>query len=114
MPTTTTRHASPTTPPTTPPAAPCDPATQWRAPANNIGLDDAAMVAPDEGWAVGLLTPQWPPANPNQGPGGVIYHLTQGQWRRLAQTYPGAELSTISMDSPEDGWAASTSAVVHG
>lgn len=104
--TTATGRASTTvTPPI--PAATCDPATQWRAPANNVSLDDLAMVAPDEGWAVGALTPQWPPATSGQQLAGVIYHLTNGQWQRLSQTYPGAELASISMDSPTDGWAAS-------
>jgi hypothetical protein len=87
----------------------CDLATQWRPPADNVALDDLAMVAPDEGWAVGALTNTQD--NPVGVPTGVIYHLTQGQWRRLPQTYPGAQLSTISMGSPTDGWAASTSAI---
>jgi hypothetical protein len=93
----------------TPTPARCDPATQWRAPAGNVALDDLAMVGPGEGWAVGALTRT--PGDPASAPTGVIYHLTQGQWRRLPQTYPGAELSTISMDSPDDGWAASNSAI---
>lgn len=87
----------------------CDPATQWRAPADNVALDDLALVAQGEGWAVGALTPQQ--GDPAGVPTGVMYQLTQGQWRRMPQTYPGAELSTISMDGPDDGWAASTSAV---
>jgi hypothetical protein len=89
----------------------CNASTQWRAPANTVALDDLAMVKPDEGWAVGALTSRWPPVSPGQGPAGVIYHLTQGRWQRLPQVYPGAALSTISMGSPADGWAASSTAV---
>lgn len=78
---------------------------QWQAPAGNVELADMAMVAPGEGWAVGALTGQGIGATPS----GVIYHLSGGQWARLPQTYPGAELSVIAMASPTDGWAASTS-----
>ncbi|HEV2238364.1 MAG TPA: hypothetical protein VGR57_17015 [Ktedonobacterales bacterium] len=80
-------------------------------PADNVSFDDLAMVAPDEGWAVGALGAQWPPDSAGQGPAGVIYHLTDGAWQRLPQVYPGAELATISMGAPDDGWAASTSAM---
>lgn len=96
---------------TGPTAPPCNLATQWQAPANNVQLDDLSMVAPDEGWAVGGLTAQWPPTSPDLGPSGVIYHLAGGRWQRVPQTYSGAELSTISMDAPNDGWAASNSAM---
>ncbi len=95
--------------PTAPSAATCDMATQWNVPAGNVALDDLAVVAPGEGWAVGALTAQLGVGG--SAPTGVIYHLTQGQWLRLPQTYPGAGLSTIAMDSPDDGWAASTSAI---
>ncbi len=78
----------------------CDMAKQWQAPAGNVELDDMAMDAPGDGWAVGAISGGSTYA-------GVIYHLTQGAWQRLPQTYPGAGLSTISMDSPDDGWAAS-------
>lgn len=92
-----------------PTPAPCDRSTQWQAPAGNVALDDLAMAAPGDGWAVGALTAQLGVGG--SAPAGVIYHLTRGQWLRLPRTYPGAELSTISMGSPNDGWAASTSAV---
>jgi hypothetical protein len=78
-------------------------------PANNVSLDDLAMVAPNEGWAAGALGAQWPSSSAS--PSGVIYHLTNGVWQRLPQLYPGAELSTISMGAPDDGWAASDYAV---
>ena len=82
---------------------PCDPATQWKAPAGNVSLEAFAMVSPVEGWASGSLT-----TIPGEGePAGVLYHLVNGQWRRLPQTYPGADLTVLSMDSPSDGWAAS-------
>src|SRR5215469_6436017 len=35
----------------------CDSATQWKPPADNIQLNDIAMVSPDEGWAVGYTAP---------------------------------------------------------
>lgn len=82
----------------------CDMAKQWKAPVGNVELDDMAMDAPGDGWAVGAISG-------GSAPAGVIYHLTQGAWKRLPQTYPGAGLSTISMDSPDDGWAASTSPI---
>jgi hypothetical protein len=85
--------------------APCNQATQWNPPAGNIGLDDLSMDAPGDGWAVGALIGAF---GSSPEPAGVIFHYTHGQWQRLPQTYPGAELATISMDSPDDGWAAST------
>jgi hypothetical protein len=90
------------------PSANCDYKTQWQAPAGNIALDDLAIAGPGQGWAVGALTGDF---GSGSNFAGVIYQLSQGQWTRLPQTYPGAEISTISMDSPTDGWAASTSAM---
>lgn len=96
-------------PPPSAPAAACDSAKQWRPPAGNVALNDMAMVAPDEGWAVGALTPHlW---DGGSVPTGVIYHLVGGQWRMEPQTYPGAALTVLSMDSPTDGWAASATAM---
>lgn len=86
--------------------APCAPSQQWKPPAGNVGLDALAMDAPGDGWAVGALTQG---VGATSGPAGAIYHLSDGSWQRLPQTYPGAELSSISMGSPDDGWAASTS-----
>lgn len=86
----------------------CDPTKQWQPPAGNVELDDMAMVAPGEGWAVGILTGQGIGAAPT----GVIYHLSQGKWTRLPQTYPGAELADIAMDSPTDGWAATSTGMM--
>ena len=88
---------------------PCDPATQWSAPAGNISLDALSMVSADEGWATGVL-------NPSSVIGGttspaVLFHLVHDQWQRLPQTYPGAELQSLSMDSLTDGWAVSPSPV---
>ena len=80
-------------------ATPCDYATQWRPPADNVALDDVAMVAPDEGWAVGATT-----NSQYQESDGLIYHLTGGVWQRLPQTYPNTPLASVSMDSPTDGW----------
>lgn len=101
-------RVTPTVTPTigpTPTPTPCVPATQWQPPAGNVGLDSLSMVSPSEGWATGIVNPmrfdgRFPSA-------AVLYHLVNGQWRRLPQTYPGAELKSLSMDSPSDGWAAS-------
>ena len=84
----------------------CDSSKQWTPVAGNVTLDDIAMDAPGDGWAVGALTAGWGGSSPT-APVGVIYHLSGGQWARLPQTYPGAELTSISMGSPTDGWAVS-------
>ncbi len=65
------------------------------------------MVSASEGWATGELNPltfdgRLPSA-------AILYHLVNGQWQRLPQTYPGAELQSLSMDSPSDGWTVSPS-----
>lgn len=87
----------------------CNPATQWQVPSDNVSLDDMSLVGPDEAWAVGVIKGRF-----GQPATGVIYHLAPGQtptWQQLPQRFPGAELSAIAMDSPTDGWAASTSGV---
>ncbi len=103
-----TLRASPTAPPTArtrPTYPPCDRATQWQAPAGNIALDALSMVRADEGWATGEVNPDVP--NVPLPTAAVLYHMVNGQWQRLPQTYPGAELTSLSMDSPSDGWAVS-------
>src|SRR5437879_3345204 len=87
----------------------CDPAAQWQVPSDNVTLDDMALVGPQEAWAVGAIG-----GGRGQPATGVIYHLAPGQtpaWQQLPQRFPGAELSAIAMDSPTDGWAASTTGV---
>jgi hypothetical protein len=88
-PTATGRPRQPTTP------TPCDPATQWQAPNGNVALYDLALTSADEGWAVGGLTGQQ---------AGVIYHLASGQWQRLLEVFPGAEIGGLSMGSGAEGW----------
>jgi hypothetical protein len=84
----------------------CNPAMQWKPPADNIQLNDIAMVSPTEGWAVGNTTPS--PARPSPvAPAGVIYHYVNGNWVRLPETFANAPLASLSMDSPTDGWAVS-------
>ena len=103
-----TLRASPTAPPTArtrPTYPPCDRATQWQAPAGDIALDALSMVRADEGWATGEVNPDVP--NVPLPTAAVLYHMVNGQWQRLPQTYPGAELTSLSMDSPSDGWAVS-------
>ena len=90
----------------TPGHLPCNYATQWKPPADNIQLNDLAMVSPGEGWAVGNTAPDPKEANAPVA-AGVIYHFTDGRWVRLPQTYPAAPLVALSMDSPTDGWAFS-------
>jgi hypothetical protein len=35
----------------------------------------------------------------------VIYHLAGGQWQRLPEVFPGAEIGGLSMGSASEGWA---------
>jgi hypothetical protein len=85
----------------------CNYATQWKPPADNMQLNDLAMISPDEGWAVGNTTASNSGPAP-VAPAGVIYHSLNGQWVKLAKMYPNAPLVALSMDSPTDGWAVST------
>lgn len=77
---------------------PCDESTQWQPPSNNAQLDDFVLTGPSTGWAVG--------ASASGNGVGVIFHLANGQWQQLPQTYPGEELTSIAMASPTDGWIA--------
>lgn len=98
--------SSPTTGPALTPT-PCVYAQQWQPPAGNVQLDAVAMDAPGDGWSVGAITATPGSGGASDAPAGVIYHLSGGQWTHLPQTYSGADLSAISMDSPIDGWAVS-------
>ena len=103
---TATLRAAPTAIPTARPRPtypPCDRATQWQAPAGNIALDALSMVSADEGWATGEVNPDIDDTSLPSA--AILYHLVNGQWQRLPQTYPGEELTSLSMDSPSDGWA---------
>jgi hypothetical protein len=105
-----TATATRAAPPALPTNPPCDENAQWKPVAGNVALEDIAMDAPGDGWAVGEVTPVWGGSGPS-APVGVIYHLSGGRWTRLPQTYPGADLTSISMGSPTDGWAVSDSGV---
>ena len=107
---------------------------QWQrvaAPTNaELGLQDAevlnvSMISPDEGWAVGwgdkpssasaagLFLPDLSSAaatSPYSGPGGslpvgLILHYSAGKWTSVS-IIPDAELWSVRMLSPTDGWAA--------
>lgn len=84
----------------------CDPTKQWKIPSDNVNLEAMSLAGSGEAWAVGAV------GSGNIRPEtGVIYHHVPGQtpaWQQLPQQYPGADLSAIAMDSPTDGWAAST------
>lgn len=104
-----TPTATPSVPVSTPTLRPsptaCNYATQWKPPKGNIGLNSLSMASATEGWASGEL-------NPYEAPNGtpqyaVLFHLLNGQWSRLPQTYLDARLTSLSMDSPTDGWAVS-------
>jgi photosystem II stability/assembly factor-like uncharacterized protein len=71
---------------------------------NNITLSDLSMLSASEGWAVGTLILPSPDSARPVPPSGVVLHYTQGQWQ-VQQIFPGAELQSISMLSPADGWA---------
>jgi len=89
---------------------PCNPATQWPPPTNHVDLEAIALApsktGPATGWATGKLLPGL--TQGNFTPTAVLYHLINGQWQRAPQTYPGADLMTIAMGGPTDGWAASS------
>jgi hypothetical protein len=90
-----------------------------RASSNGNGsLNHLTMISATEGWAVGTTY-----TNDSKGtsiaggiPAGVILHYRNGSWSVQA-TYPTISLTTISMSSAVDGWAAGlsgdTSALYH-
>jgi hypothetical protein len=71
-------------------------------------LGDIAMVSPTEGWAVGGISTFVKPTkqNPGQPASGkvVLRHYLHGAWSSVDLPLDGY-LSSISMDSPTDGWA---------
>lgn len=106
---------------------------QWKRMATptdaSMGLQDAdlqsiSMASPDEGWAVGwgdnsssalsaeMSLHDGPAAAyvPASGPGGplpagLILHYSAGKWTKVS-IIPDAELWSVQMLSPTDGWAA--------
>ncbi len=82
----------------------------------NTQLSDLTMVSPDEGWAVGsvsstvsssgggAVTPT-PSQQSPESARALILHFHNCTWTPVATNYPGARLSSISMDSANDGWA---------
>ncbi|WIG60683.1 MAG: hypothetical protein OJF49_003431 [Ktedonobacterales bacterium] len=79
----------------------CDPNSYWPDPGNNITLNGMAMVAPDDGWAIGTITHYGPVYGET-----VLLHLVQGQWQRDPLAIPDVKLDSIAMVSPTEGWAA--------
>jgi hypothetical protein len=71
------------------------------------GFNDIAMVSPTEGWAVGgtytaVYEHTSNPATLTEQP--LLWHYTNGVWSPVQLSIHG-QLTSISMDSPTDGWA---------
>lgn len=87
------------TPTTT--AGGCAPSTiQANLPAHAY-LYDLAMTSATEGWAVGTVRD----SNDNAPVRTVILHYSACHWTEAGPSVPGTSLTSISMDSPTDGWA---------
>jgi hypothetical protein len=66
-------------------------------------LMDLAMTGPDSGWAVGSVQDEGlPPFNSHV----LIAQFRQCRWQPLDLTFPHAALTSITMISPREGWAA--------
>ncbi|SRR5579875_3320587 len=61
-----------------------------------------SFTSPSNGWAVGF---QFDSEHPTPL-SGVIYHLHNCQWQKFPITLPKIALETVSMVSPDEGWAA--------
>jgi hypothetical protein len=77
---------------TTPPAASA--ATALALPAGT-SVVSIAMVSASDGWAIAAPTAS----------SAVLVHYTGGRWILSGNTYEGVELTDISMDTHDDGWA---------
>jgi hypothetical protein len=81
----------------------------------NTWLSELAMVSPGEGWAVGSVSPAGggtggatsatPSLENPESANALILRFHNCTWTPVATNYPGTRLSSISMDSPSDGWA---------
>jgi hypothetical protein len=94
------------------------PATRQPLPAN-IELKSLSMVSPTEGWAVGNTTPHPDTNNADfLDTEPVILHYLNGIWSvvpnpaRLSSLRASVILTSISMDSPTDGWAVGHSVLL--
>ena len=83
----------------TPTAIPPTPGTQ-------SGLNDVAMVSTSEGWAVGYADEGNGIASQQET--AILMHYLHGSWTPVYTAFQGysAQLNSISMLSPTDGWAA--------
>lgn len=66
---------------------------------HSIALGEISMVSPTEGWAVGGLD--------HFGTGvsqGILLHFINGQWVTDTDLANAQDITSLSMDSPTDGW----------
>ena len=66
----------------------------WNIPDGFQGIGRIVMVSPDEGWAVGFITPNR----------SLILHYDHGNWS-TESVHPIGQLVDIAMVSPSEGWA---------
>lgn len=89
---------------------------------NYVLLQGVSMTSSADGWAVGFIqksspqpapaatqvtgtgTPVTPVSVSQLLPDGLIMHYSGGQWT-VNQIIPGAELKSVVMTSPDEGWA---------
>jgi hypothetical protein len=71
---------------------------------SDVDLRAVAMVSPEEGWAVGAVKHVADNGTPTGPDSGIILHLSKGAWS-IAAT-PSQILSSLTMVSPSEGWAA--------
>lgn len=70
----------------------------------DVDLRAVTMVSPEEGWAVGAVKHLADNGTSTGPDSGIILHFSKGEWS-IAAT-PSQTLSSISMVSPTEGWAA--------
>ncbi len=61
-----------------------------------------APLGTDDGWAVGGM---WDSKQPTSPPAALLLHLQNCHWTPVGTPIPNAQLSDISMVTPNDGWA---------
>jgi hypothetical protein len=79
---------------------PAPPATSAATPAAlalpaGMSVVSIAMVSASDGWAIAAPTAS----------SAVLVHYTGGRWILSGDTYAGIDLTDISMDTHDDGWA---------
>lgn len=80
-----------------------------------------SMDSSSDGWAIGTDYSNWQPATPNADGkqttlpcclNTLMLHYSGGVWAKV-EAAPDAELATVAMFSPNDGWAAGPNALFH-